>query len=296
MWRLRLSASHEIAPMTFRPVTSVVAAAQNYISYEEPLPVAAAATRAAGSNNRFASQSTVPSRSLTFPNHAPTGPARSGSAFIICFNCLGVGHDRLSCPNLRFVGCHRCLQPGHVSRDCTAPRPVQIDANSVTPVRRVAHAHLRLASEAPDNLLDSDITTALVARDQASSSNISGSPPPLPPAVAGGGGAGTASAVTSSAFAGQLMTAEAWCEEFNITDSHYSYFPFFSSADLHRSPVFTAEVFSAESRQTPSPVDDPIFHAPNWPSSHKSRMITLPRDIGLSILALQFTLSPLPYY
>ena len=53
-----------------------------------------------------------------------------------------------------------------------------------------------------------------------------------------------------------------WCEEFNIIDSHYSYFPFFSSSDLHRSPVFTAEVFSAESRQTPSPVDDPLFPAP----------------------------------
>ena len=134
-----------------------------------------------------------------------------------------------------------------------------------------SHAHL--ASEAPDSPLDSDNTIALVAPEPASSSNYSGSPPPLPPVVAGGGGAGTASAVTSSAFAGQLMTAEAWCEEFNIIDSHYSYFPFLSSSDLHRSPVFTAEVFSAE-----------------------SRMITLPRDIGLSILALQFTLSPLSYY
>ncbi len=124
MWRLRLSASHGTAPMTFRPVSSVVAAAQNYISYEEPLPVAAAVTRAADSSNRLASQSTVPSRPPTsvFSSHASSGPARSGSALIICFNCLGVGHDRLLCPNMRFIGCHRCLQPGHVSRECTARR------------------------------------------------------------------------------------------------------------------------------------------------------------------------------
>ena len=38
MWRLRLSASHGTVPMTFRPITSVVAAAPNYIAYDEPLP------------------------------------------------------------------------------------------------------------------------------------------------------------------------------------------------------------------------------------------------------------------
>jgi hypothetical protein len=181
LWRLQLSYSHGTAPLTFRPASSIVAAAQHYLSYDDSNIVAAASARVVGPSPRFAPPSSSQSRSIAAPvqsSASPSGSTRSGSAAVICFNCLGVGQTQQACPDIRVVGCHRCLQPGHVSRECTAPRPILIEANSVTPVRRSAQSHL--ASEDPDFSLDSD-NVVLAAREQAISTNYSGLRPPLPP-------------------------------------------------------------------------------------------------------------------
>ncbi len=79
------------------------------------------------------------------PSVLPRGTS-SNSSTMICFNCLNFGQHRLNCPNEHFLGCHRCLTLGHVSRDCLAPRPVPsrskplLESNAPSAARRTSQA------------------------------------------------------------------------------------------------------------------------------------------------------------
>ena len=161
--RLRLAASMGTAPLIFRPAPALAA----YTTQDE---IAAAA--------HFQRPSPTPSRyNPTVPLARPSGPhlpssnavgapSRSSSVLprspsvpqsnVVCFNCLNFGHQRLQCPNERYLGCHRCLQLGHVSRDCLAARPVPLEAaNAPSVARKQPHA-LYAGDSVDTSPIDSD--------------------------------------------------------------------------------------------------------------------------------------------
>jgi hypothetical protein len=99
----------------------------------------------------------------------------SPQALIPCFNCLNFGHHRLACPNEGFLGCHRCLTLGHVSR-----RDRRIAWHQVK--TRPSHIPLE-AANAPAAARKSP--QALYAGEHVDPSPIDSENPLLAPALAG---------------------------------------------------------------------------------------------------------------
>jgi hypothetical protein len=146
--RFRLAASMGTAPLVFRAAPAIAAYTQ-----QEELAAAAHFHRPGPPPSRY--NSSVPSARPPGPHlsssNAVGAPARPSSVLprgasahpstMVCFNCLNFGHHRLHCPNERFLGCHRCLTLGHVSRDCLAPRPVPLEAaNAPSAARKPTQA------------------------------------------------------------------------------------------------------------------------------------------------------------
>jgi hypothetical protein len=143
---------------------------------------------------------------------------------MVCFNCLNFGHHRLHCPNECFLGCHRCLTLGHVSRDCLAPRPVPLEATNAPSAARKTSQALYAGDQADASPIDSD--TPLLAPALAGARSSQEVSVPVDSAAAGPLGLpGLDAAPPQSDNAARLMTAEEWSELFNlnISDSFYSF-------------------------------------------------------------------------
>jgi hypothetical protein len=220
--RLRLAASMGTAPLVFQSAPLIAA----YTHHEE-LAAVAPLHRPGPPHSRHTSlvisaRPPGPPSSSSTAVGAPVRPSSvlprgtsSHSSTMICFHCLNFGHHRLNCPNERFLGCHRCLTLGHVSRDCLAPRPVPLDASNAPSAARRTSQALYAGDYADACPPDSD--TPLLAPAHAGvrsgSSEVS---VPVDSAAAGPLGLpGLDAAQPQSAHAARLMTAEEWTEFFN---------------------------------------------------------------------------------
>jgi hypothetical protein len=79
----------------------------------------------------------VPPRLRLAARGLSSSASPSAATPLVCFNRRNFGHQ-LHCPNDRFLRCHRCLELGHVSRDCLVPRPVPLELTNTPPVRRTS--------------------------------------------------------------------------------------------------------------------------------------------------------------
>ena len=110
--RLRLAASMGTAPLVFRAAPAIAAYTQ-----QEELAAAAPFHRPGPPHSRYISSVTSPrppgprlssSNAVGAPARPSSVLSRGPSAHpstMVCFNCLNFGHNRLHCPNERFLGC-----------------------------------------------------------------------------------------------------------------------------------------------------------------------------------------------
>ena len=212
--RLRLAAAMGTAPLAFRAAPALAA----YTQHEE-MVAAAHLHRPGPPPPRYPS---------SVPSARPPGPAASNAvgastrpssvlprgfsvppSNVVCFHCLNFGHNRLQCPNERFLGCHRCLQLGHVSRDCLAPRPVPLEAANAPSAARKSSQALYAGDQVDASPIDSDTPLLAPALAGARSSQEASVPADL--AAAGPLGLpGLEAAPPQSAHAARLLTAEEW--------------------------------------------------------------------------------------